>query len=130
MNKFQGCFSSQKQTFYGIEKSYININSTDSELIILPKLTTLNNIVVENNYSPISLNNLFFRLDGSLVQESISKGLFGYNQKDAQIFSMLGNNMMIRRIYKNYLFKGPFGGYWGSSEKDVHLWTRISCDDI
>jgi len=70
-----------------------------------------------------SKNYCFSRWDGSFVNEGQGEGLFRNTTYNAQIFTIFGN-ILIRRVYLNYSFKGPFGGYWCPSEYSLQIWRR------
>ena len=72
--------------------------------------------------------NMFVRRNGSLIREGIWEGLLGQSQKNADVYTLKGD-ILIRECYRDYSFKGPFGGYWLSGEKDIHVWEKVSdCD--
>lgn len=45
--------------------------------------------------------------------------------KHAQIFKRTLNGDIIRKVYINYTFKGPLGGYWFAQKKEVDHWKHI-----
>lgn len=93
---------------------------TDCSRIIFETNSKVGSICV-----PLTFNkNTYFRWDLSLINENEGKSLFGFPTQNAQVFTRIGP-FLIRRVYQDYAFKGPFGGYWFSSTKDFYIW-RIS----
>ena len=128
-----GCYYSRRPRFHGgFDEGWLRITQPNPTVINFEAFDLysdkeINTFVLSNNDTQ-SKDKTFYRWDGSLVNEGESKGLFGGTQKNAQIFTWVGD-ILIRRVYKNYWFRGPFGGYWGAREKDRHYWRRVECDD-
>ena len=75
----------------------------------------------QNASFDIDQNKNYINWNGYLVLESTQIGLFGSNDKIAQVICK-NDNKLTRHVYCDYLFKGPLGGYWFPTEKLTHVW--------
>ena len=118
---FEGCYYMERQGIAGCEKVLLKITYPSKDTINLEITDLFGNKHIQQF---VLSDKTFYRWDNSLVNEGESIGLYGGIEKNAQIFTLVGNTL-IRRVYKNYKFKGIFGGYWGASEKSIHFWHRV-----
>jgi hypothetical protein len=91
--------------------------------VIEPSKISRCHIVIDEKEDPESKQKCHIHR-GKLIQEGQSDGLFDGVHYNASTYEIIGDQM-IRRVCMDYSFKGPFGGYWFCSQKDIHHWNRI-----
>ena len=135
--KLDGCYFAEQKRINGKETALIKVSTSkngDKEIIRMSGADNLyDNGCHQFEIATYSFNanshqfgigdNVFYRWNGSLVVESKSSGFFGEELQNAQVFVNNGNYIK-RYIYRDYMFKGIFGGYWFAN-KDVHVWKKV-----
>ena len=119
--RFEGCYYTERPGVIGCEKAWLKITYVDNTI----NLETTDTFGNKHSQNFVFSDKIFYRWDGSLVIEGESIGTYGGVEHNSQILTLIGNTL-IRRVYKNYKFRGPFGGYWGASEQNMHFWHRVS----
>lgn len=77
-------------------------------------------------YSPND-ETCFISRNGSLVDEYVSKDLFDNDTKSAVVFTVSKDDKMLTKcVYKEYKFKGLFGGYWFARDVFCQKFCRVS----
>jgi hypothetical protein len=135
MQRFRGVYHASKKYTrrpYVIEEiGTLRIESQDNtkgKLIVGGEeiLKTGHRLKKDDETWNVDLNNpnckWHFRLDGSLVFEGEQRGLFGQVTQHAQVFTLIGHKL-VRRVYMDYWFRGPFGGFWPWPSY-IYIWTR------
>lgn len=128
MNRFLGTFrSGEDHTPMGRVNRYELTITKNTELQkLFFDSTNIYHPKYPKNYDEISLDpkQTWIRWDGSLVNEGVGESLFGNKEKNAQVFTRIGP-LLVRRIYRDYSFKTPFGGYWFCGSWNIHIWRTV-----
>jgi hypothetical protein len=135
-SSFKGCYYTIDRGSIRPEKGFLSVKETsnpENEKELCWNVKKLSPVEKkESTIITIGDEHTWLRKDGVLVREVIQKGLFGEDIKIADTQLMVDGNIL-RKVYHGYWFKGPLGGYWGSSQKTIGTFTRchpVMCVDL